>query len=244
MIFNLCADQNVLDNSVHLVRIVEKLFFRDNFIYTFHRLKPVSYAICTKPSDWKEVLNSNSNYYAWIKLKDCALNEEFLFLEEPSLYSEHDIAIFFIHKHEFLECVNAHLILFKKYLGADFDPSDLLKKLISKQITLRKSIKNNEILLGILLGYGELNSTFYHEYCFGHPSQVPRKMQDPEYKTIGPEVFPLRLLNPCRCMGPKGDSGKLHEKLSEEYLWLCHKYSSNDSIKKVADKLFRNPKSY
>lgn len=239
-VINLNANQNILDVSIHHVRIIEELFFRHNFIYTYHGLKPMSYGVCTKPSDWREVITHKSNYYAWVKLKEYNLNEEYLLLEEASPYSEHDLSVFFIHKGELLRIVNEHLIVFKKYLGSDFDPSIFLRNLELKHTTLRKSIKNNEILLGILLGYGESNSKLFYENCYGLPAHLPRKIQDYESIIVGPEKFPLSLLNPCRCMGTKNNNEILHEKLSKEYVWLSREYASFDSILNVIEGLFRD----
>lgn len=232
---NLGANQSALGSDVTLERIAGELFFENNFLYTYHDLKPVSYGVSIRPTDWKEVLSHRSNYYAWLKLKDIFHNDNFLFIDEPSPYSEDDLSIFFVNKHELLKCLTTHLSLFKRILGEDFDPHRYLKALESGDVPFRKSLKNSEILLGVLLGYGEENSKLYAERCYGHPSHLPRKINEGENEGVGPDRAPLSFINPCRCMGV--NSGELHEKFERDYRWVCRQYPNSGSIRKVIEAL-------
>lgn len=233
---SLSANQN---NSICLEQIIGKLFFRDNFIYPFHDLKPMAYASITKPTDVMAIITHDSHYFAWEKIKLQKLNDNYLLVEEPSPYSNHDVSIFFINKCEFIKCINQNLTIFKEKLDSNFNPLQALEDLSLHKATLRQILKNNEILLGILLGYGEPNSRLYCENIFGHPQHFPKKIQHIDSVLVGPEPLPLSPIYPCCCMGTKNGNEFLNKKFCVEYKLLSQKYSSSYSINEVINKLLK-----
>ncbi len=60
----------------------------------------------------------------------------------------------------FIKCVNEHLGLFQRVLNKKIDPRIFLEE-IENDHSLLKSIDHNEMLLGIVLGYGKNNASLF-----------------------------------------------------------------------------------
>lgn len=87
----------------------------------------------------------------------------FLFNEE--LYEGDNlklINIYIVNKESMTKCLNEHATRFKEILGQDFNPKQFMSQLQSGH-SLTSLIQSNEMLLGILLGFGEEASKAYVE---------------------------------------------------------------------------------
>lgn len=58
--------------------------------------------------------------------------------------------------------LNNNLSIFEKILNKTIEPNNFLALIEKGEISFSESIQNNEILLGICLGYGENNSILYY----------------------------------------------------------------------------------
>ncbi len=68
------------------------------------------------------------------------------------------IHILFINKQLFYQTVEKNLSLFQYVLGPDLTPESLLEKLTNSHETFHNVLKNDKVLIGILLGFGTQNS--------------------------------------------------------------------------------------
>jgi FKBP-type peptidyl-prolyl cis-trans isomerase len=70
------------------------------------------------------------------------------------------IHILFINKKLFLDVVESNISLFQYVLGPDVTPISLLDKLIDPSSSFNSVLKDDKVLIGILLGFGTQNSLY------------------------------------------------------------------------------------
>jgi FKBP-type peptidyl-prolyl cis-trans isomerase len=75
-------------------------------------------------------------------------------------FAKNYIHILFINKNLFLKTVQANLSLFQYVLGPSVTPQGLLNKLIDPKETFHSVLKNDTVLIGILLGFGTQNALY------------------------------------------------------------------------------------
>lgn len=182
---NVIADEDLgkklakipIEDREKLDILFKRLVFTNHFGYTLVGAKPVALAanftsaykpnalfMIRKGSPLLNLTRSGipwDKWAIWEKWNNLFHSENFIFLREPStLVSDTDL-VFLINKEKFKESIKKHLKLFQSILHHPVDAEDFLEKLQTKQSTLQALIKNNEALLGILLGYGQKNALMY-----------------------------------------------------------------------------------
>ncbi|OJV07308.1 MAG: hypothetical protein BGO14_01055 [Chlamydiales bacterium 38-26] len=75
-------------------------------------------------------------------------------------FAKNHVHILFINKNLFLKTVQDNLSLFQYVLGPDVTPQGLLAKLTDPQATFHGVLKDDKVLIGILLGFGTQNSIY------------------------------------------------------------------------------------
>lgn len=144
------------------------LFFNTTFPYTLFGDKPVSWEVISLPEfpkirQFKRIVQPYGGkiplWYMWKKWKNYEksfLIKNFLIVEDINPIGTHRKDIFLINKRQFIKVVNQHQNLFHK------SGEDLLRE-VEKTSSLRLVIKNNDLLFGILLGFGKYNSNLYQK---------------------------------------------------------------------------------
>lgn len=142
-----------------------------DFAYTIFGDKAISFASIEQPSLLKMTLKGIpkcklytqwNKWNIWKKYEKLFPIKKFLFIEECSPFNTDINHIYLICKPTFVKNVNQNIALFQNILGKGVTGESLLNK-IKFSGKLRSTILNNELLLGILLGYGRHNSTLYNE---------------------------------------------------------------------------------
>lgn len=145
----------------------------DHFAYTLFGDKPLSLSGDFTLTPWNNTLAGFSSggvfwkrWEVWEKYKRFFPMKNYLLIKEPSKHVNSD-NIILINKKEFIKIINKNLSLFQDILKKTIDPHELLSKLEKREITFRESIQDNELLWGILLGYGKHNAELYCRrlYC-------------------------------------------------------------------------------
>lgn len=141
----------------------------DQFIYTLFGDKPVSLSGDYVITPYEFLLSGiSSSQIFWKKWAVWKRNQErfcisrYFFIEEPA-YNRGDntmFFIFFINKKSFIEAVNQNIQAFRDVLESDITAVQLLEKMENEHAFMNL-LKDNEMLLGILLGYGEHNAKLY-----------------------------------------------------------------------------------
>jgi hypothetical protein len=155
---------------------LKKLFvFLDlkHFAYTLFGNKPVSLAAKFVLTPYQDTLYGFpcerifwKQWEVWEQYKNYFPIKKYLFIKEASVCSTKNFIIL-INKKEFTKTIQSHLRVFEEILKSPVDPYLILEKLEKGEVTFQESIQNNELLLGILLGYGKHNAELYcrYEYC-------------------------------------------------------------------------------
>jgi hypothetical protein len=175
-----------------------KIFINeDQFGYTLFGDKPVSLSGKWKIIPYEFWLSGSIDagpfwrkWAVWKEIQHQFSINHFLFIEEPALHLNLDgnvTFIFLINKQAFLKTVNKYLKSFQEILGSDLTAQILLTK-IEVENKLLSSINHNEMLLGILLGYGLHNSRLFER------RRKINKLISGEDMSVFPEL--LLLLSP------------------------------------------------
>lgn len=140
-------------------------FYRDNFAYTLFGDKPLSlgaFALVEPVSVINPLfLHFNSislkRWETWKKYAKYFPMRNYLLFEQDG--GDNRKFIFFINKLAFVSCVKNHQAIFDKELGKKVEGEQLLLDFAEGKTPLWK----NQLLLGILLGYGECNARLFAE---------------------------------------------------------------------------------
>lgn len=104
----------------------------------------------------KELAILSKGMEFWNDLKISPTNKDYFFIFFKPNNSYHHIIC--INRQRFLKVVNDNISLFRYALGPTLTPEDLLKELVEAKDKFYDIIKNDNVLLGILLGYGPQNA--------------------------------------------------------------------------------------
>lgn len=132
-----------------------------NFSYTLFGNKPISLV------DYSTQITSSNLYHpseflilenGWARWESHAIffpSQEFVL---KRCKDGENIGIYLIHKKHTLQTITDNLDIFQKILSAIVEPKLLLQELCDPKQNIMKTLNDNSILLGILLGYGRTNS--------------------------------------------------------------------------------------
>jgi hypothetical protein len=156
------------EDVVELEGLFHKLVFNDHFAYTLLGGKAVSLSSCFDEVPWEKILKGSKQgiifwhkWETWIKHRSQFQSKHFLLFKEKSNYLDNVSLIFLINKKLFTETFKKYQKTFDYILGHQTSPEKILEDLESGNTTLQSAFLGNEILLGIMLGYGEHNASLY-----------------------------------------------------------------------------------
>lgn len=102
-------------------------------------------------------------WYAFKRNEVYFPHPNFLIIEENFKSGSLEVIhIYFINKRALKKCLHTYSAIFKENLDEDFSEEDFLSKIETKR-KITSEIKNNQLLLGIMLGYGLESSAVYKE---------------------------------------------------------------------------------
>lgn len=164
-------DEIPSDNRSYLCSIFS-ILIEDHFAYTLFGDKPVSLSAHFLITPWENIIErtSSDDYLFWKKWKvwehyqKCFHFKNFLLIREDNKNSHWKISnIILINKNEFVKTVEKHKKLFEVVLNKTINSRDMLQKIEEGKISFVDSINNNQMLWGILLGYGLHNAALYNK---------------------------------------------------------------------------------
>ena len=137
------------------------LLFRSGFAYTCFGDKAISYD-CFDLLEEVDRLDHQSPFAlnAWKKYAHLFPSQNFLFLFHENL-EEQLAEITLINKRAFKEVFDVHHAAFVSLFGSDVTAEKLLNLLIKRGSMWNTPMRDHEDLIGILLGYGEINARLY-----------------------------------------------------------------------------------
>ena len=147
--------------------------------------------------------------------------------KNPKKISTFDNEFLIINRKAFLDVVNKNLLLFQYKLGIKVSPEKLLNKLLTPDDDIFTVFKGNQALLGIILGYGTVNSISYERGT---------NLIDALHKQ---EIFP-----PYQSKLPPTDEEELKESLAELYFPPGFGYhSAREEIEELSSSITNYKKS-
>lgn len=126
----------------------------------------------------------------WNKYKQLFPSSKFILLEN------HDaewVTMVMINKHNFLNKVKENIDIFKEVLGAHVTPSIILDSCVKSGDLIKDVLKDNDALLGILLGYGRHNAELFsrrteiERESNPHIISLTKKLPSPGFSTVEEE---------------------------------------------------------
>ncbi len=108
----------------------------------------------------------------------------FIFFEEDAVDLPNIKFIFLINKMEFIKKIKEYQQLFNDILKCSVTPEKMLTDIESGRLKFQDAIKNSELLLGILLGFGEHNARLYERR---QKLERPKKTEQLLLKSIIPQ---------------------------------------------------------
>jgi hypothetical protein len=154
-----------------LTQLFYWMMCNENLNYTLFGDKPVSLSgdFIISPFENRKNNYQSSFEKCWIiwekYKKKFPIHQNYILIKEPSITVCYATNIIFINKKEFIKEVNQNIDVFKKKLGSYVTAETLLKEIEDKK-RFAPIIKNDEVLWGILLGYGAHNAKLYaKKYC-------------------------------------------------------------------------------
>lgn len=166
-----------LQDKLHRVPLHDKICMRHFFDLAINKdqaahvlcfdNKPISLTavvLKTRRKKFNDVLNLKG-WLAFKKHKHLFCNENIVFNEKVTSFEGYKfLHIFIINKRALIKTLDENILLFRSELDQDFDPFTFIKQ-IDSGISLYSLLNHNEMLLGILLGFGEEAS---HAYKIQH----------------------------------------------------------------------------
>jgi hypothetical protein len=164
----------------------------DHFAYTLFGDKAVSISGHFTLTPWENTLERIQSdaifwkkWQTWEKYKNLFTFKNYLVLNENHPSKNLQVShIIIINKKAFLKTVYQHLPLFESILGHKIVPEQLLSNIESGKASFRNSISNNEMLWGILLGYGKHNAILYNRRERDYFNNAVLSSPALEYSTI------------------------------------------------------------
>jgi|GEM_PF-6714414 len=166
--------QNIPQKDIKKIEsFFEDLIKWHDFAYPIFGSKPMSLAdynlkvpgqlpFYKKIRSWFRLTKRKDQLEAWYKYKNEFELNEFIFLdEEKDLFN--CLALILINQKNMLQLLKTHEAIFKEELGDSFTPESFLETLKNRKLSLGQATKNNQKLLGIMLGYGVRNATLFQE---------------------------------------------------------------------------------
>ena len=139
------------------------LFSDDAFTYTLHGEKPMSMAVYL-PHGWNFYKPASSLILekggeVWRKHAHKFPSDEFVlkFFKDNRGVSN----ILLISKTNMFNVIHKNLEIFNEVLGQEIDPKQLVSEICYGEGDFMEILKENSILLGILLGFGNVNSQYF-----------------------------------------------------------------------------------
>jgi hypothetical protein len=164
-------DQQAVENFLY------RIIFEDEFGYTLFGNKPLTFHGYSTSHNKYQLDLRDSFYYQLISLVNFSnkksfqealttskyfnlgSDNDFVFIFEYDL-SDHTYYIVFVNKKAFKETVESNLASFQKKFG-NLSPEMILKKFELERYAFFKELYKDELLLGIVLGYGSHNTELF-----------------------------------------------------------------------------------
>lgn len=156
------------DEEKDLRNFVENMMWNSEWGYVLYGDKPISFGFCISGCEdstgalYHHCSTSiNQGLNIWKKLDLPNLNSKYLFVlnEYDAGQCTHSTLVL-INKEKFTEVFNNHSVLFRYVLGPDITAEKLINAIKNSYDNFSFILKNDDVLIGLLLGFGLENSLY------------------------------------------------------------------------------------
>jgi hypothetical protein len=213
--FNLNAN-SILDNfksipfddQENIKYLFHNIFLQQDGAYTIFGDKPVSSAGSFVIASWEatimepaQVGKFGRSWKTWQNYKDRFPLQKYIIVGERFPFKKSGLVViytFVINKKSFIETLNNHLILFESVLNKKIDAENFLDNIETGKCSFLTSINRNEMLLGILLGYGEHNASLFYKRSKRSHARKLFPLDEVKLECTDKESYPMMLINPVQ----------------------------------------------
>lgn len=232
--------------------LFKMIFIEQDGAYTIFGDKPVSQTGAFIFSSWETTLKGKNGYIGslwntWQKYKNLfhikkyAISGEKFEIKKSNLVAFH---IFVINKEAFINSINEHKSLFEQVLNKRINPEKFLQNIVNSKISFWESINFNEMLLGILLGYGTHNAYHFnkrnlHFFDRFYPKKMALESKKINLEFFGEERHPMMIVNPVQFAADLShpETIKLDKKYRELRTKISSIYSNGNFLEKTLSQL-------
>lgn len=237
--------------KIQFERTLEQIFYEEHFLYPLYGYKAVACAGFKESPCFEDLINFDDNYFGyldWVFLKhnlEKFCNKDFILCKEQHFNRKNYSLLFLLNKKEFIKCCNQNIDLFRKYTAKDFCPMQAIDNLEKGKCGILKIINKNELLLGILLGYGVENSTKFYKFKLNYKPITYNLVNNKNFsmhdlKRITIPCSPLSRHNPLS-FAAEIDSQEtqfLIKKYTLCFSYLSSEFNSDLSIQKILSLIY------
>ncbi len=124
-------------------------------------------------------LLKKDGWETWGKYQHLFPSSNYIFVENNDPKST---TIFLINKREFLKKITENIAIFRDTLGTQVTPQKILTECLQSNNIIKEVLKNNDALLGILLGFGTHNAQLFWRMQQLEEARTPETEE--EYKNL------------------------------------------------------------
>ena len=222
-----------------LTYLFHRVFLQQDGAYTIFGNKPVSSAASFLIPLWEATLMGypvkfSKSWNTWLKYKHKFPMKKYVIVSEKYTSKKSGsvaIYVYVIDKIKFIKIINNNLSLFEAVLHKKIDPEKLLNDIETEKSSFLASINNNEMLFGILLGYGKHNASLYEKSKLSRTARIlfPEKVK---LKCSDEETYHMMIVNPVQFMADLGhpETKALQKKYKNLRKRISDIYSQGDIL--------------
>ena len=235
-----------------LTRLFHLIFLEQDGAYTIFGDKPVSLSGAFIIASWETTAKRKAGYIThlwktWQMYRDLFEIKKYIIVGEKFKIKKSNIVafhIFVINKEAFIKSINRHKSLFEYVLKKKINPEILLHDIENGKISFWESIRFNEMLLGILLGYGAHNATLFnqrqhHFFDIFKRDKATLETKKNKLEFFGEERHPVMIVNPVQFAADLAhpETIRLDKKYKALRIKIGTIYSKEDLLAKTLSQL-------
>jgi hypothetical protein len=235
------------DDRNDLEYLFRHIFLHQDGAYVIFGDKPVSCAAGLITSSWKTTAKEAAQrgklyrtWKVWLNYKHRFEISKYLLVSEIREFAKSDTKVLFIYvinKDRFIEVIHDNLSLFESLLQSKIFPELILHDLEEEKCTFFSSIQRNEILFGILLGYGSHNASLFSKRS--QYSLILNKSKEMRLKSAKVEYHSMMFVNPIQFVmdATHAESLFLKRKYEEHHRLISSIYLEGNILEITLSKL-------
>ena len=254
------------EERIWMTKFFTEILLEQHAIYTLWGSKPISLIIIDEYTNEEVDAYYNSlseeekknivtlidavydfpeNWRKWEKISSRFPTKKFLFFKSNLHKDPRATFIYFVNILNTAFVIEDHYALFRKTVGFDFNPLEVVLEITNKDSKFWKKAINSALLSGILFGYGKKNALTFHWKHFDHPSNCANFLDSYKHRESNPlpssqrkEFYSIQNF-PIPSFISFDDNDEVVEKYKKERAYIQEVYKDKDFLDVTLEKLTR-----